>query len=110
MPFDKFRWFGVTYEEARAGCYNGAERLKDMDLDGIHAEILFPPQRTMSHFLGDDDEDFVLAGVEGTHRAEKEHGTAALFSARCRAARALDSGSARGRWGPFNGGPHAEGL
>ena len=28
------------------------------------AEILFPPQRTMSHFLGDDDDDFVLAGVE----------------------------------------------
>ena len=28
MPFDKFRWFGVTYEEARTGCYNGAERLE----------------------------------------------------------------------------------
>ena len=64
MPFDKFRWYGVTYEEARAGCYNGDERLKDMDIDGVDAEILFPPQRTMSHFLGDDDEDFVLAGVE----------------------------------------------
>ena len=64
MPFDKFRWYGVTYEEARAGCYNGAERLKDMDIDGVSAEVLFPPQRTMSHFLGDDDEDFVLAGVE----------------------------------------------
>ena len=24
MPWDQFRWFGVTYEEARAGCYNGA--------------------------------------------------------------------------------------
>ena len=35
-----------------------------MDIDGVAAEILFPPQRTMSHFLGDDDEDFVLAGVE----------------------------------------------
>jgi predicted TIM-barrel fold metal-dependent hydrolase len=64
MPFDKFRWYGVTYEEARAGCYNGAERLKDMEIDGVSAEVLFPPQRTMSHFLGDEDEDFVLAGVE----------------------------------------------
>ena len=64
MPFDKFRWFGVTYEEARTGCYNGAARLADMDLDGVTAEVLFPPQRTMSHFLGDDDEEFVLAGVE----------------------------------------------
>ena len=64
MPFDEFRWFGVTYEEAREGCYNGAARLADMDLDGVHAEVLFPPQRTMSHFLGDDDEAFVLAGIE----------------------------------------------
>ena len=64
MPFDKFRWFGVTYAEARAGCYNGSARLADMDLDGVTAEILFPPQRTMSHFLGDDDAEFVLAGVE----------------------------------------------
>jgi predicted TIM-barrel fold metal-dependent hydrolase len=62
--FDDFRWFGVTYEDARAGCYDGAARLADMDRDGVWAEILFPPQRTMSHFLGDDDEDFVLAGVE----------------------------------------------
>jgi predicted TIM-barrel fold metal-dependent hydrolase len=64
MPFDKFRWFGVTYEEARPGCYNGAARLGDMDIDGVDAEVLFPPQRTMSHFLGDDDDDFVLAGVD----------------------------------------------
>jgi predicted TIM-barrel fold metal-dependent hydrolase len=64
MPWDQFRWFGVTYDEARPGCYDGAARLADMDLDGVDAEILFPPQRTMSHFLGDDDDDFVLAGVE----------------------------------------------
>jgi predicted TIM-barrel fold metal-dependent hydrolase len=64
MPYDQFRWFGVTYEQARKGCYNGDARLADMDLEGVHAEILFPPQRTMSHFLGDDDPDFVLAGVE----------------------------------------------
>jgi len=64
MPFDQFRWFGVTYDEARPGCYNGAARLGDMDDDGVWAEVLFPPQRTMSHFLGDDDEEFVLAGVE----------------------------------------------
>src|SRR3954465_3297917 len=64
MPFDEFRWFGVTYEEARTGCYNGAARLEDMDLDGGWARVLFPPQRTMSHFLGDEDDDFVLAGIE----------------------------------------------
>jgi predicted TIM-barrel fold metal-dependent hydrolase len=62
--WDEFRWTGVTYEEARPGCYDGAERLKDMDLDGVDAEVIFPPQRTIGHFLGDDDDEFVLAGVE----------------------------------------------
>ncbi len=52
-PWDQFEWFGVTYDDARPGCYNGAERLKDMDIDGVWAEVLYPPQRTMSHFLGD---------------------------------------------------------
>jgi len=68
MPYDQFRWLGVTYEEARSGCYNGAERLKDMDIDGVDAEILFAPQRTIGHFLGDIDEAFVLAGVEAFNR------------------------------------------
>jgi predicted TIM-barrel fold metal-dependent hydrolase len=64
MPWDQFRWKGVTYEEAREGCYDGAARLADMDLDGVDAEILFPPQRTIGHWLGDEDDDIVLAGVE----------------------------------------------
>ena len=64
MAWDEFRWTGVTYEQARAGCYNGAERVKDMDIDGVSAELLFPPQRTIGHFLGDEDDEFVLAGVE----------------------------------------------
>lgn len=62
--FDEFRWTGVTYDEARPGCYDGAERLKDMDLDGVDTALVFPPQRTISHFLGDEDDAFVRAGVE----------------------------------------------
>jgi predicted TIM-barrel fold metal-dependent hydrolase len=64
MAWDDFRWTGVTYDEARTGCYDGAARLGDMDLDGVDAEILFPPQRTIGHFLGDEDDDFVRAGIE----------------------------------------------
>ena len=64
MPWDQFRWKGVTYDEARAGCYDGAARLGDMGLDGVDVEILFPPQRTVGHFLGDPDDAFVLAGIE----------------------------------------------
>jgi predicted TIM-barrel fold metal-dependent hydrolase len=64
MPWDQFRWKGVTYDEARPGCYDGAARVGDMDLDGVEAEILFPPQRTIGHFLGSDDDDFVRAGID----------------------------------------------
>jgi predicted TIM-barrel fold metal-dependent hydrolase len=64
MAWDDFRWTGITYEQARAGCYNGTERLKDMDIDGVDAEVLFPPQRTIGHFLGDEDDEFVMAGIE----------------------------------------------
>src|SRR5438552_6939857 len=64
MAWDQFRWTGVTYDDARPGCYNGAERIADMDLDGVNAEVLFPPQRTIGHFLGDEDDEFVLAGIE----------------------------------------------
>jgi predicted TIM-barrel fold metal-dependent hydrolase len=68
MPWDRFRWKGVTYDEARAGCYNGSARLADMTEDGVNAEILFPPQRTIGHFLGDKDDEFVLAGVDAYNR------------------------------------------
>jgi predicted TIM-barrel fold metal-dependent hydrolase len=64
MAWDQFRWMGVTYEEARTGCYDGTARLADMDIDGVDAEVLFPPQRTISHFLGDTDDDFVRAGID----------------------------------------------
>lgn len=68
LPWDQFRWTGVTYDEARPGCYDGAARLADMDVDGVDAEILFPPQRTIGHFLGDDDDEFVRAGVDAYNR------------------------------------------
>lgn len=62
--YDEYRWTGLTYDDARPGCYLGAERLRDMDDDGIDAALIFPPQRTANHFLGDEDDDFVRAGVE----------------------------------------------
>ncbi len=68
MAWDEFRWTGVTYDAARPGCYDGAERLEDMDADGVGAEILFAPQRTIGHFLGDEDDDLVRAGVDAYNR------------------------------------------
>ncbi len=63
MAWDKFRWKGVTYDEARPGCYDGGARLADMTVDGVDAEVIFPPQRTIGHFLGDDDDAFMRAGI-----------------------------------------------
>lgn len=62
--FEEYRWHGVKYEDARPGCYNGKARLEDMDVDGIDAEIIFPPQRTIGHWLGNPDPELVLAGVD----------------------------------------------
>ncbi|MDA8401235.1 MAG: amidohydrolase family protein [Actinomycetota bacterium] len=67
-PYDEFRWTGVSYDDARPGCYDGAERLKDMDADGVDAAVLFAPQRTIGHFLGDEDDDFVRSGVDAYNR------------------------------------------
>jgi predicted TIM-barrel fold metal-dependent hydrolase len=67
-PYDEFRWTGVTYAEARPGCYDGSARLSDMDTDGVDAALVFAPQRTIGHFLGDDDDEFVRAGVEAYNR------------------------------------------
>ncbi len=72
LPYDQFRWTGVTYEQARQGCYDGKARLADMDYDGVDAEVLFAPQRTMGHFLGDEDDGFVLAGVDAYNNFLRE--------------------------------------
>lgn len=62
--FEEFRWHGVTYDSVRPGCYEGKARLEDMDIDGVDAEIIFPPQRTIGHWLGNPDDELVLAGVD----------------------------------------------
>lgn len=62
--FEEMRWFGVKYSDARASCYNGKARIEDMDTDGIDAEIIFPPQRTIGHWLGNPDEELVEVGVQ----------------------------------------------
>ncbi len=95
MPWDQFRWFGVTYEEARTGCYDGAARLDDMDADGVDAEILFPPQRTVGHFLGADDPDFVLAGVDAYNNFLFEQFCAPDPAASSDSPRSRPSGSTR---------------
>src|SRR5258708_16698976 len=41
-PFDEFTWTGVTYDQARSGCYNGSEPMKDMCIACVGAPIPLP--------------------------------------------------------------------
>ena len=40
--FVGFKTTDLTYEQIRPGCFHPHERLKDMDIDGIHAQVLYP--------------------------------------------------------------------
>ena len=63
MRFEDMKWKGYTYDTVRKGCWNGQARLEDMDTDGVDAEFIYPSQRTMYYFMGNDDEAFHIAGV-----------------------------------------------
>ena len=64
MRFEDMKWAGYTYDTVRKGCWDGKERLVDMDYDGVDAEFIYPSQRTMHHFMGNQDQDFHRAGIQ----------------------------------------------
>jgi predicted TIM-barrel fold metal-dependent hydrolase len=70
--FEQFRWFGVRYDEVRKACFNGKERLKDMDIEGVDAIVTFPPERTIFRWLGNPDPEVSLAGVDAYNRFAQE--------------------------------------
>jgi predicted TIM-barrel fold metal-dependent hydrolase len=63
MRYEDIKWKGYTYDTVRKGCFDGKARVDDMDLDGVDAEFLYPSQRTMYYFMGNEDRDFHRAGV-----------------------------------------------
>jgi predicted TIM-barrel fold metal-dependent hydrolase len=64
MKYEDMKWKGYGYDDIRKGCFDGKARLEDMDTDGVDAQFIFPSQRTMYHFMGNQDHDFHLAGVQ----------------------------------------------
>ncbi len=62
--YDQLRWGGSRYDTINQGCFEALARVKEMQEDGIQAEVIYPPQRTMRHFMLDEDKDFHLAGVQ----------------------------------------------
>jgi predicted TIM-barrel fold metal-dependent hydrolase len=68
--YDKFSWVGASYGNIEPGCYIGKDRLRQLDFDGVQAEVIYPPQRTMRHFIQNKEKDpeFHQAGLEAYHR------------------------------------------
>ncbi len=62
--YDERRGVGTTYDQVRPGCWDGKARLKDMDEDGVDAQIVFGDNSTNAFFMNVEDRDFQLAGVQ----------------------------------------------
>ena len=62
--YEAFRWEGARYDKVNAGAFDGGARLKEQDEDGVQAEVLYPSQRTMRHYMLDDDDQFHRAGIQ----------------------------------------------
>lgn len=52
-----------TFEAMRAGCYDPSERLKDMDIDGVDAQVTFPtlPGLAGKSFIEIEDKAYAVA-------------------------------------------------
>lgn len=62
--FDELRWGGSRYDTINQGCFEATARVAEMKEDGLQLEVIYPPQRTMRHFMLSDDDEFHLAGVQ----------------------------------------------
>ena len=70
---EELKWTGKRYGTTiHPSCHDGAERLKVMDVDGVDAEVLYPPQRAMLTFMKNTDKDAHLAGIRAYNRWLKE--------------------------------------
>src|SRR5262249_3260940 len=55
---------GARYETIMPGMFQGSERLKEQDADGVDAEVIFGSSRPMGLFLRHKDKEFHLAGFQ----------------------------------------------
>ena len=62
--YESFKWTGARYSQVNQGAFHGPSRLREQDLDGVAAEVIYPSQRTMRHFMLDDDPEFHKAGIQ----------------------------------------------
>src|SRR5256886_4409262 len=62
-PREELRWSGAHYDTINQGNFEGSARVKEMLEDGVVAEVIYSPQRTMRHFMLGTEDDFQLAGI-----------------------------------------------
>ncbi len=58
--FEEYKPAGETYASIRKGSYEPHERLKDMDVDGVDAQVLFP-NLAIAEFYNMKDQELQLA-------------------------------------------------
>ena len=66
VPADEVTMEGITYADTRPGCWQPAERLNDMDLNGVQAQMCFPnyPRFCGQMFLWGQDKELSRLCVE----------------------------------------------
>jgi len=70
---EELKWTGKKYGvNIHPSCYDGKARLEILDVDGIDAEILYPPQRAVLTFMKNTDKDAHLAGIRAYNRWLKD--------------------------------------
>lgn len=59
-------WDPVRFDQMLPGCFDPAQRLLDMDIDGVHAGLCFPsfPRFAGTVFLEAEDKQLALASVQ----------------------------------------------
>jgi predicted TIM-barrel fold metal-dependent hydrolase len=62
-PREELRWSGAKYATINQGNFEGSARVKEMLEDGVVAEVIYSPQRTMRHFMQGTEDELHLAGV-----------------------------------------------
>jgi uncharacterized protein len=60
-PYEGDPW--IHWEEVRPGGWNPADRLREQDVDGVDAEVLYPTPRLSQSMISNRDPDFHLALV-----------------------------------------------
>jgi len=66
VPAEEVGMNGVTYEQIRAGCFKQVDRLEDMTINGVQAQMCFPniPRFCGQLFMWGKDKDLSLLCVQ----------------------------------------------